>query len=102
MKFNNPYWSNKTKIELLQRWILTHSFLYYELNYTIVSDERFDQNSQQLARAKEKFPKSWKESKYSYAMQDFDGSTGFGYVQQLDPEHRGAIERDAWYLRRKY
>lgn len=103
MKFNhNPYFKTVTKIELLQRFILTHSFLYYNLNYSIVSDERFDKNSQQLVKFQEKYPDDWKKSRYYYAMKDFDGSTGFGYVEKLKPEHREIIERDAWWLRKKY
>jgi hypothetical protein len=102
MKFNNPYWKPVTKIELLQRWILTHSFLYYTLNYTIATDKRYDDNSEQLVELKEKYPKSWKNSRYYYAMKEFDGSTGFGFVEKLNDEHREAVTRDAFYLRRKY
>lgn len=102
MKFTNPYWKPRTKIELLQRWILTHSFLYYDLNYNVVSDEMFDNNCEQLREFIEKYPKSWKKSKYYYAMKEFDGSTGFGFVELLNEEHRTNITRDAWYIRRKY
>lgn len=99
MKFNNPYWSNKTKIQMLQRWILVHSFLYYELNNSIVSDEMFDKNSKQLTTMKRKFAKSYKEALFGYAMKDFDGSTGYGFHNNLKEEHRLLIERDAYYLK---
>jgi NAD-dependent DNA ligase len=54
MEFKNPYWSTKTKIELLQKWILVHSILYYELDNGIVSDAVYDANAKllvQLAKA---------------------------------------------------
>lgn len=102
MKFNSPYWSNKVKVELLQRWILVHSFLYYELNYNVVSDSKFDSNCEQLRKLKDKYPNSYKKAKYSYAMKDFDGSTGFGFVEKLNADHHSKVARDAVYLKDKY
>jgi hypothetical protein len=95
MEFPSPYWSKKTKIELLQRWILVHSHLYYDLNNSIVSDHMFDNNCNTLVSFQMAFPEEFKESRYYYAMKDFDGSTGFGYVQNLDPSHFEVITRDA-------
>jgi len=48
MKFENPYLTDLDKIELLQKWILVHSFIYYELNDNIATDEMFDNNCKQL------------------------------------------------------
>lgn len=102
MKFSNPYLSNKDKIELLQKWILVHSYLYYELNYSVVSDNKFDKNCVQLMELKIKYPKLWKKSKYYYAMKDFDGSTGYGFYEKLKEEHKMIIEMVANHLRRNY
>jgi hypothetical protein len=102
MEFNNPYFTKLNKIELLQRWILIHSFLYYQLNYNVVSDERFDNNCRQLKELKGKYPKTYKRSKFYYSMHDFDGSTGYGYYELLREDHQAIISRDAFYLRRKY
>lgn len=98
MEFNSPYWTNKIKIELLQRWILVHSYLYYDLNESIVSDQMFDRNSKQLVELQENDPKAFKKSRYYYAMKEFDGSSGFGFVQNLDAEHFEAVIRDAQML----
>ena len=32
MEFKNPYFLTVERINLLQRWILVHSYLYYEKN----------------------------------------------------------------------
>jgi hypothetical protein len=98
MEFPSPYWSQKTKIELLERWILVHSYLYYDLNKSVASDHVFDKNSSQLVSFIIAFPEAFKESRYYYAMKDFDGSTGFGYVQNLDPSHFEIVSRDAQTL----
>lgn len=98
MIFNSPYWSNKTKIELLQRWILVHSYLYYELNTSVVDDHMYDANSKQLVNLQDSHRKAFKESIYYYAMKEFDGSTGFGYVQKLNQEHYDLVERDAHWI----
>lgn len=99
MIFDNPYWEDKTKVELLQRWILVHSHLYYDLNASVVSDHMFDNNCRQLHQLKLDSSKAYSEAKYSYAMQDFEGSTGFGFVEQLTTEHRDLIMRDAANLK---
>lgn len=99
MNFQNPYWENITKIEMLQRWILVHSYLYYDLNSSVVSDTMFDKNCVQLATLKRKAARSYRRSKYGYAMKDFDGSTGFGFVELLNSEHAKLIMRDASNLK---
>lgn len=98
MEFASPYWNTKTKIELLQRWILVHSHLYYDLNTSIIEDHMFDNNSKQLVTLQEANIEAFKQSRYFYAMYDFDGSSGFGMVQRLTPVHFSAVTRDASML----
>jgi hypothetical protein len=102
MDFKNPYWTVTTRIQTLQRWILVHSFIYYDLNSSIVPDHMFDDNSRQLAYFKKKRPLDWKRAKYSYAMKDFDGGTGYGFVDKLNYEDRLLIERDAYYIKERF
>ena len=99
MKFNCPYWKSKARIDLLQKWILVHSFLYYELNESIVSDEMFDNNCLQLYKFKVKYKQSYRKSNYYYAMKNFDGSTGFGYFEKLNKENSYSVMRDANYAK---
>jgi hypothetical protein len=98
MKFSSPYWNNRTKIQLLQRWILVHSFIYYELNKNIVSDQMFDSNSKQLVELQEADTKAFKQSRYYYAMKSFDGSSGFGFTDKLNEYDFECVTRDAYRL----
>lgn len=98
MQFPSPYWNPKTKIELLQRWILVHSHLYYDMNSSVIEDQMFDRNSKQLVSLQMAHHEEFKKSRYYYAMKDFDGSTGFGYVQNLDAHHFELVSRDAMML----
>lgn len=82
------YWSNKTKISYLQRRVIVYSIMYYELGESCVSDRRFDDIAYQLVDMQKLDPKSWKESRYYYAMDNFDGSTGFDISSRLTEEDR--------------
>lgn len=98
MIFNNPYFSIKDKLELLQRWILVHSYLYYIMDYSLVSDYDFDMNCQQLAGMKQDEKHSYRKTRYYYAMRDFDGSTGNGYFERLNEKDKDSILRDAKFI----
>ena len=102
MEFMNPYLTKVSEIELLQRWVLTHSHLYYDLDKSLVKDSKFDQNSKQLAYMMQMFPDDNKRTKYFYAMYDFDGSSGFGYVQKLNSEHYANITSHAEYIMKRF
>ena len=94
MEFKNPYWTNVDKIQMLQRWILVHSAIYYEYNSSIVSDSIYDKNTAQLVSLMSKYPKSAKMSKYSYCFKGFDGSTGFHLFGLLKRQDKRQIARD--------
>lgn len=91
MKFSNPYWSKTTKLELLQKWILVHSCIYYDLNTNIVDDNMFDMNSKQLAEAIARLPETHKKTKWYEAFKDFDGSSGFDLMKKLPHSQRVEI-----------
>ena len=72
------YWDASTIISFLQRHIIVHSILYYELNTTVISDSEFDFLSKQLVELQKQVSKEELEkSQYYYVFYDFDGSTGF-------------------------
>ena len=83
MKFANPYWSEKLKMSALQRWLIVHSILYYEMNDSVVSDKTFDANAKQLVKMQKENPEEAKETTYWYMFYDFDGSTGFDLYDRL-------------------
>ncbi|MCX7924165.1 MAG: hypothetical protein N3B21_19475 [Clostridia bacterium] len=90
MKFNNPYWSWKTKLDLLARWIIVQSIIYYELNSNVVSDKMFDDNSHQFVGLVDEHNDDFKQTFYYKVMKGFDGSTGFDLFHRLkrfDKEH---------------
>lgn len=98
MDFSNRDFTPQEKIELLQRWVLVHSYLYYIMDISVVSDNMYDANSKQLADLKEAHPDSWDKAKYTYAMKDFDGSTGFGFTEKLEEKERKLILFDITIL----
>lgn len=44
------------EIEGLQRFFLIHSYLYYELNTTVVNDKIFDRNCRRLIQLQSEYP----------------------------------------------
>lgn len=91
--FKNPYITAETKIRMLQRWILVHSYIYYEKDSNIVSDFVYDKNTQQLLKLMKKNPRI--KTEFSYVFKNFESGTGFYLYNSLNPEHRKLISRDA-------
>lgn len=56
--------TDKEKIQLLQRSILVNSYAYYELNENILSDFQYDTNTRQLLELKESAPEAYQKSRY--------------------------------------
>ena len=98
MKFTNPYWSNKLRIGSLQRWIIVHSIIYYELGSSIVSDKVFDANASQLVQMQKDFPDEAKESDYWYLFYDFDGTTGFDLYSRLNKHDKAYLRHLAEHV----
>jgi NAD-dependent DNA ligase len=101
MQFNNPYWSVKQKIEMLEKWLIIHSILYYELNTNIVSDYTFDMNARQLLEYKKQYPDIFKQSKWYYIFKDFKTS-GFYIFKKLKREEQMNLLNEAQYLLNMY
>lgn len=95
MEFKNPYWTNATKIQMLQQWILVHSILYYEFAESIVSDMTYDKNAAQLVKLMDKHPKSANKSRYAYVFEGYEGSTGFDLPNKLKKKHREHLKKIA-------
>ena len=78
------YWSDKTKISLLQRRILVYSIQYYRLSETVISDKEYDSISRQLLQLQKTASKEDREdSQYWYVFNDFDANTGFDLYDRL-------------------
>ena len=80
-----PYWSEKTKIEILQRRVIVYSLQYYEMNENVVSDRYFDDISKQLVWYMENTDEQvLRDTEYYYCLYDFDASTGFFIKDRLN------------------
>lgn len=85
--------STQEYIDFLQRFIILHSYIYYELNNNMISDKKYDEKSKELVRYKNKYPDLWKTSMYYRQFGDeYNGATGFTLYHDLD-EHQKEIIR---------
>lgn len=95
MKFKEGM-TTKQKIEALQRQVLVHSMLYYNMDENVISDKRYDKLSRLLAdKLKEIGPKKTASTQYGYVFSDFDGDTGFDLIDRLTKEDRKRIKQVA-------
>lgn len=100
----NVYWTDKLKIDFLQRVILIHSFLYYETDNPLWSDKQYDEVAKQLTTLQNEHTSKWIETKtnYGYAFYDYDGSTGFDLFHRLNKQDKLTIETIASHLVRRF
>lgn len=78
MKFRDE-WDKKTRIELLQRWILVQSFVYYILNENIVPDYEYDKNVLELFALRESDPNAWRNSQYYLYFREYEPGCTSGF-----------------------
>lgn len=80
-------------IDYLQRYIILHSYIYYECDNNIISDKQYDEKAKELVKYKNEYPKLWKQSMYYKQFDDeYNGATGFTLYHDLD-EHQKEIIR---------
>lgn len=91
MIFKNPYFDNVEKIELLEKWILINSYLYYIKGNSIVEDIEYNENAKQLEEFIRLYSEDFKQSKYYYCFKDFSISTGFDLWYKLEKETQDII-----------
>lgn len=79
-------------IDFLQRYIIVHSYIYYELNNNVISDKQYDAKTKELVRYKNEYPELWKSSMYYKQFADeYNGATGFTLYHDLDPHQQEII-----------
>ena len=80
-------------IDFLQRFIIVHSYIYYELNNNVISDKYYDEKAKELTKLKTEYPELWKQSMYYEQFgDDYNGATGFTLYYNLN-EHQKEIIR---------
>lgn len=100
MKFANPYWSNKLRISALQRWVIVHSILYYEMSDSIITDGEFDANAHQLVQMQKDDPEAAEQSDYWYVFYDFDAVTGYYIYDRLTDDDKDYLSQIARHVSR--
>lgn len=83
MDFSARNFTDKEKIQLLQRSILVQSYAYYELNANILPDYKYDANTRQLIELKNSAPEAYQKSRYRKYFEDFESGTGFDLTGKL-------------------
>lgn len=81
------------RIDFLQRYIIVHSYVYYELDDNYISDKEYDAKSKELTKLKLDHPDLWKTSMYYKQFgDDYNGSTGFTLYHDLDDRQKQIIK----------
>lgn len=81
------------KINHLQRLIVLHSYIYYELDQNVISDHEYNELGRKLVGYKKEYPELWKSSMYYEQFGDeYDGSTGYDIYQKLNNEQKRIIQ----------
>lgn len=79
-------------IDFLQRYIIVHSYIYYEMNSNVITDREYDEKAKELVMLKEKYPELWKSSMYYKQFgDDYTGATGFTLYHDLDERQKKII-----------
>lgn len=66
----------KSLIERRRRQMLVHSYIYYEMNDNIVTDDQWSAWAKQLYHLQKRYPEIAKEAALAADFEDFDFSTG--------------------------
>lgn len=93
--------SNLERCSVIQRKIILHSILYYELNVNILSDQQFDKMCKKLLTGI-KHTKNYQKSDYFYVFYDFDGSTGFHLYHRLEEDDKEYLTGLARHIYKLY
>jgi len=71
------------KINQRQRQLLVNAFLYYQQNYNIISDDKYDKFSFELDYLIKTYPEEFKASAYYKDFTDFIPDSGY-YLKTLN------------------
>ena len=83
------------KIDFLQRFIIVHSYIYYELNNNVISDREYDLRAKELVKYKNEYPELWKTSEYYKQFgDDYNGATGFTLYLGLNKKQQEKILKE--------
>lgn len=95
MIFQNQYWSLRTRLDLLARWLIVHSIIYYEIGTSILDDHQWDVNAKQFVWMARSDPIKASEIRWAYVMDGFDGTTGFHLWSRLNKVDQARLLNEA-------
>ena len=79
-------------IDFLQRFIIVHSYIYYEMNNNVISDKYYDEQAKVLTKLKTEYPELWEKSMYYTQFgDDYNGATGFTLYHDLNDRQKEII-----------
>lgn len=94
------YWSDKLKLEYLQRQIIVHSILYYEMHENVIEDFQFDSLCRQYIEMSQNTDASV--TQYFYVFRDFTGETGFYIYDRLKKPDKARLTLIAGHVLNLY
>jgi hypothetical protein len=93
------YWSDKTKADYLERAIIIHSIIYYQMSENVISDKMFDNLSKQFLELRNSMQeKEFRQTEYYELFKDFDGNTGFYLYDGLNKKQKKYLTNIANYV----
>lgn len=94
--------SIREQIDFLQRFIIVHSYIYYELNRNVISDKQYDTKAKELVKYKNDYPELWEKSEYYKQFGNaYNGATGFTLYHDLTEHQKEIIRSIAYMIYRK-
>lgn len=73
---------------------MIHSYIYYKLGKSIISDQKWDKGARELVKLQGQYPDIAKKVRFADLYKDFDASTGFHLAGGVDE----AAIRKAYFL----
>lgn len=104
MKFPEHF-TTVDKLNRLQRMVLLHSIIYYDMNESVISDDFYNRLTRLLARKVERYKgtKTFAKTMYAYVFDDYtNGSTGFDLSKKLNKHDREYLEILASHVIKHY
>lgn len=88
-------------IKRRRRQIMVHSFIYYRMSETLITDKQFDKLSYELRDLQKEYPNESKNVELYEEFKDWDGTTGFqlegtkfSAIAQFLINYNNSIEHD--------
>ena len=87
----------KERIEYLQKKLLVHSIIYYRLDESLISDEKWAEWALELEKLVKEHPKEGQNSFLAEEFKDFDHSTGYNLLLETPWAVQKAMDLVEYY-----